>query len=135
MKKIFYLTVVILITGCIGNDLKYKEAKFNRDPQEVIEDLKRIHDFENANIKWTVSQFDQDISHNLKVFLTNGKNLPESDSLKNKIGKEAMQLVLNSIENDTAYNDFVVYFITENKNGVVNIRSEIPFSYQLEDFE
>jgi hypothetical protein len=135
MKRLIYLTIAILLTSCFKSDLKYKEAKFNREPQEVIEELKELHDFENANIKWTVSRFDQDISHHLKVFLTNGQNLPESDSLKNQIGKEAMQIVLNSIENDTAYNDFVVYFITDIKNGVVKIGSEIPFSYQLEDFK
>lgn len=135
MKRIAIITLTIALTSCFGGGPKYKEAKFNREPQEVINELKSLHDFENANIKWTVSRFGDNVSHNLKVFLTNGKNMPKEDSLKSKIGKEAMQLVLNSIENDTAYTDFIVYFINETKNGAVNMRTEKPFTYELSEFE
>lgn len=123
------------MTGCFGSDFKYKEAQFNREYQEVVNDLKALHDFENAYIKWSVSKFGQKVNHTLKVYLKNGRDIPEPDSLKHAIGKAAMQLVLNSIDNDTAYTDFVVYFISEIRNGTVNMKRETPFAYRLEEFD
>ena len=100
----------------------------------MIDDLKKLGDFEDANIKWTVSRFGESVSHNLKVYLMNGLPLA-NDSLRNIFGKDAMRLVLNSIENDTAYNNFIVYFISENKVGTMRMKTELPYSYKLEDFE
>ncbi len=138
MKKSFtQLAVFVFITavlvGCFGGN--YKKAEFNRDINEVIVDLKKINDFEDANIKWTVSQFGDNVSHNLKVILKNGKDLPKEDSLLNEIGKDAMRLVVESIDNDTAYTDFIVYFLTENKKGMMNMRMEKPFTYELDELK
>jgi hypothetical protein len=130
---LFVFSMVFLIS-CMSN-LEYKEAKFNRAPKEVIEELKMLNGFDNANIKWTVSSFGDSVSQNLKVFLTNGENLPKSDSALFEIGKNAMSIVVSSINNESDYNNFIVYFVTRKKVGTMTYGSEKQFEYKLSELE
>ena len=45
-----------------------------------------------------------------------------------------MQIVLNSIDNDTDYEDFTVVFVHEAVYGEMDMISENPFNYKLKDF-
>lgn len=142
----------MLLVGCTDKP-RTVEAQFNRPKEEIIEDLKGLHDFEeakiswtkdeiddsrrrdiNENIKWTANQIDNGVGQNLKVYLKNGKNLPEPNEEKHKIGKKAMQLVLNSINNKSDYEDFTVVFVHEAIYGGMNMRSENPFRFKLKEF-
>jgi hypothetical protein len=129
-----FVFIMVFLISCMSN-LDYKEAKFNREPKEVIEELKMLKGFENANIKWTVSSFGDSVSQNLKVYLTNGENLPKSDSSLLEIGKNAMSIVVSSINNESDYNNFIVYFVTRKKVGTMTYNSEEPFEYKLSELE
>jgi hypothetical protein len=119
----------------------------------VIADLKALHGFDDAkiawtenqidegssreineNIKWSANLIDDGVGRNLKIYLTNGRNLPETNSRKAEIGRKAMQIVLNSIENASDYEDFTVVFVHEAVYGGMEMSSENPFRYKLEDF-
>ena len=152
MKKALYVSVCILMVGCSGRN-KQTEAQFNRPKEDVIADLQQLHDFDAVeikwtenridegssrgiyeNIKWTANQIDKWVGHNLIVYLTNGVNLPEINASKAAIGNKAMQIVLNSIDNDTDYEDFTVVFVHEAVYGEMDMISENPFNYKLKDF-
>ena len=153
MSKVIFLSAFILLIGCTGTP-KQVEAQFNRPQEEIIKDLKNLHDFEEVkilwtkneiddgssrdideNIKWTANQIDDGVGRNLKVYLKNGKALPETNEEKAEIGKAAMQIVLNSIDNETDYEDFTVVFVHEAIYGGMDMTSENPFRFKLEEFD
>lgn len=153
MNKVVFLFAFLLLIGCTATT-KQVEAQFNRPQEEIIEDLKNLYDFEEVkiswtkneiddgssrdideNIKWTANQIDDGVGRNLKVYLKNGKSLPETNEEKAKIGKEAMQIILNSIDNRTDYEDFTVVFVHEAVYGGMDMTSENPFRYKLEAFK
>lgn len=129
--------VLLAVASCMG-DFKMpemKQAQFNREPELVIQELKEMGDFEDANIKWSSFAIGDSVSHRLKVILINGQNLPAEDSALNHMGRLAMQTVLNSIDNDTAYNQFIVYFSESKKEGGITRMKEQPYSYSLSEFK
>ena len=143
--------MLILSVACAS---KQTEAQFNRSQEEVLEDLKNLYDFDDVKILWTEEQLNEDgsrqidenikwtanrtangVGRNLKVYLTNGIDLPETVEERTEIGKEAMQLVLNSIENEEDYDNFLVVFVHEAVYGGMDMRSENPYGYKLEELE
>ncbi len=110
-------------------------AKFERDSGEVINDLKALGNFENAGIRWSASSFKEETISLLYVELTNGENLSEDDMELKKIGKEALKIVVNSIENEAEYDRFQAVFIQNKSIGLVSKSTTKPFEYNLEELE
>ena len=138
MRRHIYLTMVTLLIGATSYlnkaEAQTSDLQFNRNVDELVSELKELDEFEDANIKTTANESEEETGRHLKIYLKNGKHLNESNSFKNQIGKEAMQLVLNSIENGSDFSDFTVYFVTEKEYGGMDMRSENPFPYTLKDF-
>jgi hypothetical protein len=133
-SRIILFSVALLFGGCFGKP-KYKEAIFNGDSKEKIEQqLRQFGSFEEAKIAWSARTFDDKTTHNLKIQLLNGSVL-EDDSTEYEIGKRAMQLVVDAIENEADYDNFVVFFIKRQKEGNVTTGSDRPYEYQLSDLK
>ena len=136
--KISTLTLFLLMLyGCFGGDggLKYRKAEFNRDPQELLEDLKKIQNFENADIKWRARQFGDSTTQVLEVYLINGQNISPNDSLRKELSRTAMKTALLSIDNDTAYDSFVVFINSSTKEGMMQMNTSQAYEFTLNELK
>ena len=111
------------------------EAKFERDSQEIINDLKALSDFEDAGIRWSATSFKEETKHILYIQLLNGQDLSEKDAELKEIGKKALKIVINSIENEEEYDKFQTVFIQKTSVGPVSKSYTKPFNYSLEELE
>lgn len=132
--------IIILIIGTLAClhacfSLGMKEAKFERDIEEVRSDLKALKNFDDTGIKWMAISTNSKTTHLLKVQLLNGKELSEDDQEMRELGKEVMKIVINSIENESDYDTFQVVFIQKTGIGPLSSGSSRPFTYQLEDLQ
>ena len=107
MRKLIYLTLIAFLIACNSQKEDTARIEYTRDELLILQDLKNLVSFEDAEIV-----FEKDQTH-LKVYLENGKHINESNDFKNGIGKAAMKLVLNSIEDTSQYSEFTVYFVVE----------------------
>lgn len=155
MRRVIYISMMLLLAGC-GGKAKPTAAQFNRPQAEVEEELKNLYNFEEVtiqwtqnridegrtsnrdveeNIKWTANQIEDGVGRNLKVYLTNGNIDPDTNEEKDRIGREAMQIVLSAIDNQKDYEDFTVVFVHESTYDGMEMRSENPFRYELKEFQ
>ncbi len=113
-KHTTLLLIFFLLYSCTFPELKTPE--FQRSSDEVIGDIKVLANFKDADIQWSASSFDGKTQNILLVQLINGNNLPEDESSLRELGKEAIQIVINSIENESDFNEFHVEFITNEES-------------------
>ena len=130
----FIAILIIILSGCSGN-FKIDKAKFNRDPKEVIKELKNIDSFENVDVKWAVNNYNRNVTNLLNINLINGNKSSKDDSARKAIGKEAMSKLLKSIDNDSSYDKFVVNFIFQKSTGIVTQKRKVSYMYKLNDFK
>lgn len=136
MKHLTRLTLsaallLLLFQACKMPEMK--EPKFEQDPDQLIAELKELSDFENADIRWSARNFKDTTTYYLVVNLIKGEDLPEDDAGLEKLGKKAMKLVVNSVENKSDFDIFRVVFGKVKKSGVVTRSSKNPFEYSLSD--
>jgi hypothetical protein len=133
-KTLMVLSVVVCLAGCFGKP-KYKEAKFTTATKEATEEqLRQLGSFEDAKIAWSARTFDDKVTHNLKIQLLNGE-IPENDSVEYATGKKALQIVIEAIENEADYDNFVVFFVKRKRDGAMTTGSEKPYEYQLDELK
>lgn len=138
MKKA-YLTTTLLFSILLGFQScslpEVKQAEFERDTVEVINDLKKLSDFEDAGIYFSARSFKEETTYILRIQLVNGKNLSTDASELKELGKEALVIVVNSIENEIDYDKFQVVFVQSESIGPVSSSSTEPFEYTLADLK
>jgi hypothetical protein len=108
--------IIICIYGCIKHP-KHIRYKDNISLSKLKKELKNLGDFEDVKI-WPYIYGTKDTTiYIIVVEFFNGPNLPGEDSILIPIGKKAMTLVVNSIENSSDYNCCRVEF---RKEKIVN---------------
>lgn len=110
-----------------------KQAKFQKDSEVVIDELKSLNDFEDAGIKWSARSFDNKTTNILIVQLLNGKDLTDNEIELRNLGKAALTIVNNSIENESDYDKFEVVFVQKSSTGPVTTAFTKPFEYSLDE--
>jgi hypothetical protein len=125
--------LIIIFSACSGN-FKIDKVKFNRDSKEVINELKNIDNFENVNVKWSINNHNNNVTHLLYINLINGNESSKDDSARKEIGKEAMSILLKSIDNDSSFDKFVVNFVFQKSTGIVTQKRKFRYMYNLNDF-
>lgn len=137
MKKtllsILSIASLLLFQSCSMPEVK--PAKFQKDTKEVINDLKSLKDFEDATIKWSATSFDNKTTNVLIVQLLNGKGLSDNPAELRDLGKEALQVLNRSIENEKDYDRFQVVFIQKASTGLLTTSFTTPFEYSLDELE
>jgi hypothetical protein len=137
MRRNIFKTVgiatLLVLQSCSLPEVK--QARFQKDAKEVINELKSLKDFEDAGIKWSARSFDNKTTNILIVQLLNGKNLSDDNEELRKLGKEAMQMVNSSIENENDYDKFQVVFVQKSNTGPVSTSFTKPFEYSLDDLK
>ena len=134
MKRHIILTLIsailLLVHSCSFPEVK--APKFERETQAVVDDLKALHNFEDAGVNWkTTISTEQSATNILSVTLLNGKNLSEDDGKLKELGKEALKIVINSIENENDYDTFQVVFMQQKSFGIVNKNFSKQFVFDL----
>lgn len=110
-----------------------KQAKFQKDSEVVIDELKSLNDFENAGIKWSARSFDNNTTNILTVQLLNGKDLTDNETELRNLGKAALTIVNHSIENESDYDKFEVVFVQNSSTGPVTTAFTKSFEYSLDE--
>jgi len=131
--KTIGIGILLFLQSCALPEVK--QAKFQKDAKEVINELKSLKDFEDAGIKWSASSFDNKTTNILIVQLLNGKDLSDNNEDLRNLGKEAMQIVNSSIENEKDYDKFRVVFVQKSSTGPVSTSFTRPFEYSLDDLK
>lgn len=131
--KTIGIGILLFLQSCALPEVK--QAKFQKDAKEVINELKSLKDFEDAGIKWSASSFDNKTTNILIVQLLNGKDLSDNNEDLRNLGKEAMQIVNNSIENEKDYDKFRVVFVQKSSTGPVSTSFTRSFEYSLDDLK
>jgi hypothetical protein len=134
MKKLLCLIALSMLTFQRCSLPEVKKANFERDQQEVIADVKNLHDFEEVNLKFSTTSFDGHTTHMLIVELLNG-NFPNGDDNLKRIGKDVLKIVLNSISNESDYSKFKVVFVNKGSAGIVTTSVTRPYEYELKDIK
>lgn len=96
-----------------------KEPRFEKDKDVVIDELKSLRNFENARVKWSTRSVDRKTVDILAVELVNGQGMIDDENKLRQLGKEALQLTLPAIENESEYERFEVIFIQESRRGIL----------------
>jgi hypothetical protein len=133
MNILKFLAIGILLAsqGCSLPEVK--QAKFQRDSKEVINELKSLKDFEDAGIKWSAISSKNKTTNILIVQLLNGKDLGDNKTELRNLGNEAIKIVTNSIENESDYEKFQVVFVQKASTGPVTTSFTKQFEYSLDD--
>lgn len=136
MKKHITLTLIsailLLVHSCSLPQVK--TPIFERETQEIVDDLKALHDFEDAGINWKATTFSGEGTTNiLSITLLNGENLSEDNDKLKDVGKEAFKILINSIENEHEYDSFQVIFMQKESFGLVNKSFSKQFVFDLQD--
>jgi hypothetical protein len=133
MNILKFLSIGILLAsqGCSLPEVK--QAKFQKDSKEVVNELKSLKDFEDVGIKWSAISFNNKTTNILIVQLLNGKNLGDNKTELRNLGKEAIKIVTNSIENESDYEKFQVVFAQKANTGPVTTSFTKQFEYSLDD--
>lgn len=138
MKKIFQ-NIIIIIGIVVGLQScsfpEVKQAKFERDSEQVINDLIVLGNFEDARVNFSASSFKGEATNLLSIQLINGTNLNEDASELRNLGREALKILVNSIENEDDYDRFQVIFVQKESEGLVNNNINKPYEYKLEELE
>jgi hypothetical protein len=127
--------IFVLFFSCQLTPIEPKEAQFTRPQDSIINEFLHLNSFERVNINWTIRQFGKDTSSNLKLLFYNGKNLPIDDSSLREYGKSTMQILINSIKNESDYDKFIVYFIQDESKGITVYKRERKYEFRIEDFK
>lgn len=125
------IAAVVMSQSCSLPEIN--EAKFQKDTKEVINELKSLKDFEDAGIKWSARSFDNKTTNILIVELLNGKGLSDNQNELRDLGKKALQVVNNAIENEKDYDKFQVVFIQKASTGPLTTSFTSPFEYSLDE--
>ena len=134
IKRIFLAIIMIsclVMSNCTMPEMV--EAKFEKETEEIINELKLLKNFEDAGIRWHVTTSGEKNFHSLQVQLLNGEDLSEDEEILKKIGKEALKIVFNSIENEEEYDGFNVMFIQKKSIGIVSSSFNKGFGYKYEE--
>lgn len=118
MKRIFQTVSLIfgILFGFQNCSMpEIKQPKFERNSKEVMNELKALSNFEDTGTRCRANSFKDEINNFLNVQLVNGGNLSEDDIELNNLGKEALKIVVNSIENEVDYDKFQVISIFQRK--------------------
>lgn len=135
-KTILSMLSIAAVLMCQRCSLpEVKEAKFQKDTKEVINELKSLKDFEDAGIKWSARSFDNKTTNILIVELLNGKGLSDNQDQLRDLGKKALQVVNNAIENEKDYDKFQVVFIQKASTGLLTTSFTRPFEYSLDELQ
>jgi hypothetical protein len=129
-SAICLLIFASVVFGCKFPEVK--SPKFNRDSAAVIEDLKKLGKFENANIKSATRSFNDKTTSSLTIELINGEDLPAQGGLES-LGKEAVKIVMTSIENVKDYESFRVEFVSKQSAGIASASSSTVFDFDPAD--
>ncbi len=132
-KLLILLAAVFSLTGCSLPEIK--TAEFKTDQKVVLNRVKDIKDFEEANVAVSATSFDGKTTQYLTLTLINGKDMPDSESELKEIGKEALNTVVSSIANQQDYERFSVKFIQQNSVGLLNTKTGRSFSYSFKDLQ
>ena len=133
MLTILQIAALLALQSCSLPEVK--KAKFQKDTKEVINELKSLKDFEEAEIKWSASSLDNKTTNILIVHLLNGKDLTDNEADLRDLGKEAIKIVISSIENEKDYDKFQVVFIQKASTGLVTTSFTRPFEYSLDELK
>jgi len=136
MKKHIILTLIsailLLLHSCSFPEVK--TPIFERETQAIVDDLKALHNFEDAGVNWkTTISTEQSATNILSITLLNGENLSEDEDKLKELGKDALKIVVNSIENENDYNSFQVIFMQQKSFGIVNKSFSKQFAFDLEN--
>jgi hypothetical protein len=131
--QILTIGILFVLKGCSLPEVK--QAKFQKDTNEVINELKSLKNFEDAGIRWSANSFDNKTTNILIVQLLNGKGLTDNETELHNLGKEAMKIVNESIENELDYDEFQVVFIQKASAGLVSTSFTRSFEYSLEELK
>lgn len=132
IRTIFYILIIVIYSSC--NSPETIKPQFTKPDGYVTKELKTRNNYEEVRVRWGASRMGDVVVHYLKLELINGKDLPKDDSSLNVIGKDAMNILLNSINNKTDYSKITVVFVKEIKKGSIKYTETIPFKYELEEY-
>jgi hypothetical protein len=132
MKIRRFISILLVATAASCNFPEVKTIKFERESSEVIEDLKKLGNFDSANVGVSMSSINGKSTSSLKIDLTNGENLPSGDELK-ELARKAFEIVVNSIENENDYSFCRVEIVDEQSIGIVKANSKTTFEFNQAD--
>ena len=102
---------------------------------KLKEDLEKLGNFENVKIWPNIHGTKDTLIDVIDIEFFNGPNLPGQDSILIPIGKKAMTLVVNSIENSSDYNCCKVEFRKENIINKRKYNYYQHFEFSIKDFK
>jgi hypothetical protein len=132
-SPLIFLITTLILSACSFPEAK--EPEFQSDEDVVVEKLKSLRSFENARIKWSSRTFERRTIDVLVVELVNGQAMIDDETELRELGKEAMNIALAAIENESEYERLEVIFIKESRRGVLVNTFTRSFQYAPEDLK
>jgi hypothetical protein len=122
------------ISSCnVDVDPEIQKSLQQMNIEEVQAKLKALRNYEDAAFKMGTRGIGDSSWNYIYIQLKNGENLPDDKSLLKEIGKEAIEVILKSIDNDSVYTRYIVGFKNEEKVGFVSSSYEQSFEYTPDD--
>ena len=107
---------------------------WERDPSDIVEDLKQLGGFEAAEIRWRALDLEEP-HHTLYLKLHNGQIDGQDNAQMRELGRKSLQLVAESIGNESDYDALQAIFVNTSSTGPVKSSSEVPFEYTIEEIK
>ena len=134
IQSIILALTLLFLQTCSLPEMQAPE--WEKEPSAVIQDIQQqLGTYETASVRWSASDENSSIRHILYVELTNGPQSSAPSAQLRETGKEALRIVLNSIANEEAYDEYRVVFKSNSSAGLVNVSSEESFEYELDELQ
>jgi hypothetical protein len=131
IKKIaLSIGLILALQGCFPDVIR---PKFKNGYEHVINELKTLKSFEDANVKSSArSKLGIKKTTNILIVqLVNGKDMPEDEFALRMLGRHAMKIAVSSIENEHEYDTFQTMFDKKASEGPVNAHTSRSFVYSI----
>jgi len=125
-RLIILFLIIFSATSC--HFPKMKPMSLKKNTSEIIAELKTPGDFEDVNINNNVNSTNGVTNYSISVQLTNGKNLPRGQELR-EMAKEKAAVLLKYIANKSDYNTIEIEFVSAKKAGVVSTSTSQSFDF------
>ncbi|WP_436516244.1 hypothetical protein [Ekhidna sp. To15] len=115
------MALLSLLIGCSFPEAK--PPKFQKDTDVLVNELKSIRNFKDADITWNASSMNNATKYSLNISLYNGE-ISNNEEMLRTISIEAIQIVISSISNESEFDEFSVEII-QKTSGVSKSRTFI----------
>jgi len=128
-----FFLFILIIEGCTKTTTREKNPEFKVDLQILDENLKKLIDFQHANISGVEKITNAKTTTELQLRITNGINLPTGSSELEKLANTIAAQLRQELKNENDFMKIRIFFEDESKGNLVNVKKYKSFVFNTED--